>query len=123
MAEVTLESVLEQVRQLPVTEQQMLREFLPRPAVVRPEFKAYQIPPGRRVPLAETPKDRTKELAWLAQNQCDYAGQWVALEDDALIAHGHDVLKVAEEAKSKGVTDPLFARAEDPNALPFAGWP
>lgn len=123
MAEVTLESVLEQVRQLPKTEQQKLREFLPRPEIVRPEFKAYQIPPGRRVPLAETLKDRSRELAWLMKNQGDYAGQWVALEGDELIAHGYDLKQVSDEAKTKGVDDPIFAHAEDPNALPFAGWP
>ncbi len=123
MAEVTLESVLEQVRQLPLTEQQMLRESLPRPEVVRPEFKPHRIAPGRRVQLAEPQKDRTREMAWWDQHQAEYAGQWLAIEGDQLIAHGHDLLKVSAEAKSKGIDNPLFARAEDPNALPFAGWP
>jgi Family of unknown function (DUF5678) len=123
MAEVTLERVLEQARQLPATEQQKLREFLPRPEVVMPEFKAPRIPPGRRVPLAHKQKDRSQELAWLMKNQGDYAGQWVALEGDELIAHGYDLVQVSNEAKAKGVANPIFARAEAPNARPFAGWP
>ena len=123
MAEVTLESVLEQVQQLPTTEQQMLREFLPRPEAAKPEFKASPIPPGRRVPLAHKQKDRSRELAWLMKNQGDYAGQWVALDGDELIAHGYDLKQVSEEAKAKGINDPIFAHAEDSNALPFAGWP
>ena len=114
MAEVTLKSVLEQVKQLPVSEQQQLREFLPRPPVAMPEFKPHSIPPGRRVKLVEPQKDRTRELAWLAQHQAEYAGQWVAIEGDELIAHGDDLIKVSTEAKDKGISNPLFARAEAP---------
>ena len=123
MAEVTLESVLEQVRQLPTVEQQQLREFLPRPQAAMPEFKPAPIPPGRRVPLAHKQKNRSRELAWLMKNQGDYAGQWLALEGDELIAHGYDLVEVSKEAKAKGVDNPIFAHAEDSNALPFAGWP
>ena len=123
MSEVTLESVLEQVQQLPLTEQQKLREILPRPEVVSPEFKAPQIPPGRRVPLDEPHRDRSQELAWLRENQRDYAGQWVALDGGKLIAHGYDLKQISEEARVKGVDDPIFAHAEASTALPFAGWP
>ena len=123
MAEVTLESVLEQVQQLPLNDQRKLRDSIRLPELTAPDAPMNRIPPGRRVPLAHKQKDRSRELAWLMKNQGDYAGQWVALEGDELIAHGYDLVEVSKEAKAKGVDNPIFAHAEDPNALPFAGWP
>ena len=123
MAEVTVESVLEQVRQLPVAEQRKLRDSISLPEFSTPDSLINRIPRGRRVPTPYPQKDRSREMAWLAQHQAEYAGQWVALEGDELLAHGDDLLQVAAEAKAKGEENPIFARAEDPNAPPFAGWP
>jgi hypothetical protein len=123
MQEITLENVLEQVRQLPSGEQQKLLQRLLLPETPPQAAVRHKPPPGRRVPLAHQQKDRSRELAWLVQHQAEYAGQWVALEGDELIAHGYDLLQVSAEAKAKGVDEPIFARAEDPNGPPFAGWP
>ena len=123
MAEVTLESVLEQVQQLPIPEQRKLRDSIRLPEFTAPDSLVNRIPPGRRVHLSEPQKDRTREMAWWAKHQAEYAGQWLAIEGDELIAHGFDLLKVSAEAKSKGIDNPLFARAEAANARPFAGWP
>jgi hypothetical protein len=123
MAEVTLENVLKQVEQLPLNDKRKLRDSIRLPELTAPDSLMNRIPPGRRVPLVGPDKDRSRELAWLVKNQGDYAGQWLALDGDELIAHGYDLKQVSEEAKAKGVTDPIFAHAEDSNALPFAGWP
>jgi len=41
-----------------------------------------------------------------------YAGQWVALEGEKVIAHGDDVPPVLEEARNKGIQVPLILWVE-----------
>ena len=56
----------------------------------------------------------SREMNWLADNN-SYAeehllGQWVAISGDQLVAHGHDLGKVAEDAKKAGYDKPLLTR-------------
>jgi predicted DNA-binding antitoxin AbrB/MazE fold protein len=50
-----------------------------------------------------------------------YAGQWVALLGDQVIAHGFRLAAVRKAARDAGVEDPLFVSVRD-NCLPFGGW-
>jgi Family of unknown function (DUF5678) len=117
MAEVTLESVLEQARQLPLPVQTQLRELLP--AIVNGTSAKHV---GTRSSLSFIPKDRTRERQWLALHRHEYAGQWIAIEADRLIAHGEDADQVFAEVDRLGIIDPLFVHVEPVDALPFAGW-
>ena len=67
-------------------------------------------------------KDRSREVEWLKKNRDEYAGQWVALSGDSLIASGDDLKQVAETARHQGVPDALMMRVESNDALPFAGF-
>jgi hypothetical protein len=78
-------------------------------------------PLDRRVAPRPIP-DSTREMKWLAEHARDYAGQWVALDGDRLIAHSftHDQVRAAAEAD--GAWLPLITFVEDPDAPPFAGF-
>ena len=75
------------------------------------------LPPIQRVKS----KDRTREFKWLDQHWREYAGHWVAVEGDVLVAHGFDADKFFAEVKASGVTDPLFDRIEPLDQLPYGG--
>jgi hypothetical protein len=41
-----------------------------------------------------------------------FAGQWVVLEGEKIVAHGNDPLQVVTEARAKGVQVPYIFRVE-----------
>jgi hypothetical protein len=55
---------------------------------------------------------------WLAQNADKYCGQWVALYNGELIAHGNDSQAFAQAVKASGVQVPLIVFIEPPSAAP-----
>ena len=104
------EAILHKVRGLPPEEQAVVLRF------------ADQLHRGNGTRMVPA-RDRTREAAWLAQHQEAYAGQWVAVEGDQLLASGPDPLPLYAAAKQQGVQTPFIVHvlAEDP--LPFVpGW-
>lgn len=82
-------------------------------------------PVPRAVPPAvrfTEPLDCSREIRWLAQHRTEYAGQWVALDGDRLIASAATAKEVFEAARQAGVADPLVHLMEPPDALPWGGW-
>lgn len=67
-------------------------------------------------------KDRSHEAEWLRKNRDEYAGLWVALDGDSLIASGEHLKQVAETARQLGAPDALMIRVEPSDSLPFAGF-
>lgn len=67
-------------------------------------------------------KDRSREVEWLRKHRAEYAGQWVALNGEQLIASGDDLKQVVSTARRLGVPDALMMRVEPNDALPFAGF-
>lgn len=67
-------------------------------------------------------KDRTLEVEWLQKHRDEYAGQWIALDGEKLIASGDDLKQVISTARRLGVPDALMMRVEPNDALPFAGF-
>ena len=67
-------------------------------------------------------KDRSREAEWLRTHRDEYAGQWVALDGEKLIASGDDLKQVATTARRSGVPHALMIRVEVSDALPFAGF-
>jgi antitoxin (DNA-binding transcriptional repressor) of toxin-antitoxin stability system len=75
-------------------------------------------PSGESVSGAE--RERT-EFKWLALNRHRYAGRWVALDGDRLLAVGDSGREVYAAIANQGRT-PLVTRIEPEDELPFAGW-
>lgn len=55
------------------------------------------------------------ERAWLKQHRVEYAGQWVALWGNRLLAAGSDAQKVYRQAQQQGVIDPVLTQVEKPD--------
>ncbi|MFN7925877.1 MAG: antitoxin family protein [Bryobacteraceae bacterium] len=69
----------------------------------------------------EPVNERRAEMQWLAKHSGPYAGEWVALDGEQLIAHGKKLVDVRAAAKAAGIAEPLFASVPDDD-LPFGGW-
>src|SRR5208337_253960 len=70
---------------------------------------------------AQEVKRELFELSWLETNREQYAGRWVALEGNALLAVGNSAREVyAAIARHEGT--PLVTRVEPEEQVPFAGW-
>lgn len=68
------------------------------------------------------PLDCAPEQRWLAEHGHEYAGQWVALDRDRLLAHSENVREVYAAAREAGVRLPLVVRVNPADQLPFGGW-
>ena len=66
-------------------------------------------------------EDSRAELEWLAKESRRYAGEWVALNGNRLVAHGPKLAAVKAAAQAAGVSQPFFASVPDDD-LPFGGW-
>jgi HD-GYP domain-containing protein (c-di-GMP phosphodiesterase class II) len=82
-------------------------------------------------PLRTEPSfgDRRREIAWLAANRGDlearYAGKWIAVDGDDVVAVDDDLATAMRKAKAKGVGDPLVVAArfkECQEAVQVAQW-
>ena len=65
---------------------------------------------------------RQRRLEWLKAHREEYAGQYVALDGDALVGHGATIGEAHTQAKQKGVQDPFLVRLTSENEVLFAGW-
>lgn len=66
-------------------------------------------------------KDRTRELAWIKEHRHEYAGQWVALDGDRLIAASPIQQEVWDAVKADAEPLPLVDRIPAPDEPPFMG--
>ncbi|HYE75572.1 MAG TPA: hypothetical protein VEF04_19675 [Blastocatellia bacterium] len=117
MSETNLEKVIADIRALSHEEQDVIRRLLNEEAVSSQPIK---LPITPRIIGTYTPKDRSKEWAWLAQHRKEYENQWVALNGDLLISSGTDFKAVHNAAKQAGVPHALIVHVE--TDIPFAGF-
>lgn len=68
------------------------------------------------------PIDCSLETRWIAEHGHEYAGEWVALDGNRLIAHGTNAREVYEAARKAGAELPLVVKIDPPDQLPFGGW-
>ena len=65
---------------------------------------------------------RTKEMAWLGLHSKEYAGEYVALYGDRLVAHHKDGREIRRLARAQGVSRPLISYIPPADEPPFGGW-
>ena len=112
MSDNRIEAILKEIAQLPVNDRNKLRRMLDQG---QPESG-----PSRRVAEAHMPESG-RELKWLTRHAREYAGQWVALDGDRLIAHSTVASEVFEAADADGARLPLVTFVEDPDKV-YAGF-
>jgi hypothetical protein len=117
MSTITAENILKLIEQLPSTERARLREMLAQESAIPVQAKA---PRDKCVPCEPMP-DRTREWEWIAQHKQEYAGQWVALEGDHLVAASPTRGELSTAIKAAGATLPLIHRIAAPDELPYIG--
>jgi len=66
--------------------------------------------------------DRSRELAWLAAHEEEYAGQWVFLDGDRLVAHADDPVRFREIATAEGIDVPFIVHARKERGPFMGGW-
>lgn len=116
MDRISFDDVLAQIDQLPLSEQQKIYDVLDS-RLSRSGSRTR----NRRMPLIVENPDFSRELKWLNEHRAEYAGRWVALKGDNLIAQGTSAKEAYDAAEAAGVEMPLVTRVDDPNAPPFAG--
>lgn len=65
---------------------------------------------------------RARRLAWIKANREQYAGLYVALDEDRLIAAGKTLSEAARKAKQAGVLKPFLVRLTSETEVVFGGW-
>ena len=77
-----------------------------------------------RVPatLEEPDPDRRREYAWLKEHRDEYAGQYVALSGDELVAQAPSLKELYKLVNEIGAYRPFFVRIEAKDEPPFGGW-
>lgn len=114
MSTLTAENMLKLYAQMPAAEQQRLRALL-----IEQESKA-KAPLDKRVACEPMP-DRIREREWVKAHKQEYAGQWVALDGDRLVAASPDRLELSKAVKADGGSLPLILRVPSPEDLPYVG--
>lgn len=105
------DQIIKSIEQLPAAEQERLRQWLDEKSTANGGENASQGHTNRSV----------KSLRWLDQNREKYAGQWVALDGDRLIASGSTAKEVYAQARAEGVEIPFVELVTEPEAGPFTG--
>ncbi len=77
-------------------------------------------PLDKRVPC-EPMTDRTREFNWIEEHKHEYAGQWVVLDGDRLIAASPIRAEISVAVKAAGAKVPLIHRIPSPDDLPYIG--
>jgi hypothetical protein len=99
-------------RSLPLPDQKRLRQLL-----AQNEIRQR----GSENGISQFPQRET-EMRWLKEHEAEYAGQWLALDGDRLVAHGTDAKQVYRDAFAAGVETPFVVCAEDPQTPQWGGW-
>jgi hypothetical protein len=117
MSTLTAESILTLIEQLPSTERIRLNQLLARRRAESVEAK----PPLDNRVQCEPMKDRTREMKWIEEHKHAYAGQWVALDGDRLIAASPVQQEVWDAVKADDAELPLVHRIPSPDDIPYIG--
>jgi hypothetical protein len=109
MSSLTLERVAEEAKSLTLEERRQLRRLLE-------EEEATSLA------HAASSNRFAREMEWVQEHRAEFAGQWVALDGERLLAYGTNAREVFAAARASGVSEPLVLKVEAPDALPFGGW-
>lgn len=114
--QVLLDNIWQLIAQLPGELRLRLRSRLD------DELRAEVVPPlapslAPIVPPEEFATKWEQNRRWLEQHQAQYAGQWVALDGDRLMASGYSAQQVYATLKTAGISGSMVLRVEHPDDL------
>lgn len=112
----TFEQAMELINSLPASEFQKLSEWM-----LAKQEEQTQTAADQTDVQAEIQRFRLA-MKWIDEHRAEFAGQWVCLEGDRLIAHGTDVLTVHAEARAAGIKAPFVEQVLDEPEYYLEGW-
>jgi len=118
LAPPSAENLLPLTNALSETEQLRLAALI----IEKVQAPALDEKPLRLEPTNKEPNLRKLEMHWLDDHRQEYAGQWVVIEQDRLIASGKKASEVFRAAKQAGIEFPFLVQVEAKDQLPFGGW-
>ena len=107
----SFDEIIKSIEQLQAPEQERIRRWLDENGTPNRERNASQPHANRSA----------KSLRWFDENREKDSGQWVALNDDRLIASGPTAKEVYSKAKAEGVEIPFIELVTDPEPVPSTG--
>ncbi|NOT61951.1 MAG: hypothetical protein HOP19_17180 [Acidobacteria bacterium] len=113
----TAEKVFKLIEELPSLERVKLDELLAQPIIETVKKKE----PPAKITRCEPLPDRSREHAWVKEHKDDYAGQWVALDGNHLVAASFTAMEVVKVIDTKSPNPPLLIRVPSPGDLPYVG--
>jgi len=117
MSKLTAETILALIEQLPSDERTRLNQLLTQQQGEPAKAK----PPLDKLVTCEPMPDRTHEKEWVKAHRHEYAGQWVALDGDRLVAASPHRMEISAAIKTDGGKRPLIIRIPSPDDLPYIG--
>ncbi|MCI0338611.1 MAG: DUF5678 domain-containing protein [Acidobacteria bacterium] len=119
MTEITVEIILGYIRQLSAPDRAKLFKILVSEAIKPANGTSSGQKKSKPLPIPVP--DPEPNRRWMASHRAEYAGQWIALDGDRLIASGATEAEVADEAEANGVYLPLIGYIPHPDEPTFIG--
>ena len=118
---VTVETILNQIVQLSPPDRARLYKILATGGLTPDEANGTAGIPGKPKPLPIPEPDSGPSLRWIAAHKAEYAGRWVALDGDRLIAAAETEREVINAARVDGAYLPLVVYMPNPEDPTFIG--
>jgi Family of unknown function (DUF5678) len=117
MAEITVETILEYIGRLSASDRAKLFAMLTTEALKPANGTTAGQKKSKPLPIPVPDPEPSRR--WIAAHRAEYAGQWVALDGDRLIASGDTEAEVADAAEVDGAYLPLIGYISHPDELTF----
>ena len=117
MAQATAEVILAEIAALPAEEREKLRTLINR----QPSTANGQAMPSVFIPPFDA-GDPAPSLRWIEEHRAEFAGQYVALDGDRLVAHGTEPKEIIAAVRASCLNGLFFTLIPPADAPPFAGF-
>ena len=117
MVQATAEVILAEIAALPAEEREKLKELLNQ----RPSSAQNAAQQNAFIPPFDT-RDTAPSLRWIEEHRAEFAGQYVALDGDHLVAHSTDPRQIIAAVRTSGLNGLFFTLIPPADAPPFAGF-
>jgi len=121
MSRLTYDQIAGAITELPQFDKQRLFGFLLDQLGLSGEQRNGSEVAAAGIAEIEAPDPRPN-YQWLEDHKDEFRGQWVALYNGELIAHGADGVEVVKAVNQTDVKTPLIHFIEPADAPPFAGF-
>src|SRR5262249_32421060 len=117
MAQATAELILAEIAALPPEEREKLRAMLNR----RSPLTSNEAQQSGFIPIFDT-SNPAPSLRWIEEHRAEFAGQYVALDGDRLVAHSSDPHEIIAAIRASGLNGLFFTLIPPNGEPPFAGF-